>query len=176
MDTQAISTEGWSLAGVEMTQSVENKFCKVRNLRNESDVEQNFLVQLLDELGFSEDFRETKATLRPIPIDKGKRRRTYVPDYVCFLDRAHKLPALLVDAKPPDGNALEGVIDAQLYGSVLRRRLSEPKPEQFCMGSTGVTTIVCHYDSDTPRHELSFGDFSDGNAKFESLTGCGKTA
>jgi type I restriction enzyme M protein len=153
-----------------MTQQVlENKFCKARNLRNESDVEQNFLVRLLDALGFSEDFRETKATLRPLSIDKGRRKRIYVPDYVCFLDRAHKYPALLVDAKPPNGNAVEGVTDAQLYGSVLRRKLSEPKPEQFCMGSTGITTMVCHYDSDVPRHELSFSDFTDGNPKFESM-------
>ena len=152
-----------------MSHLAENKFCKLRNLRNESDVEQNFLVRLLDDLGFTEDFRETKSTLRPLPIDKGKRRRTYVPDYICYLDRAHKFPVLLVDAKPPDGNALEGVFDSQLYASVLRRKLVEPKPEQFCMGSTSLATVVCHYDSDTVRHDLSFEDFDDGNPKFEVL-------
>jgi type I restriction-modification system DNA methylase subunit len=138
-------------------------------LRNESDVEQNFLVRLLDDMGFTEDYRETKATLRPEKIDKRKRRRSYVPDYLCYLDGAHKLPVLVVDAKSPDGDAMEGVIDAQLYASVLRRRLAEPKPEQFCMGSTGAVTLVHHYDSDTTRYNLSFSDFNDGNRAFEAF-------
>jgi hypothetical protein len=114
----------------------KNKFCKLRNLRNESDVEQNFIVRLLDDLGFTEDFRETKSSLRPENIDKGRRRRLYVPDYVCYLDWAHKFPALVVDAKRPSGSAEEGVYDAQLYASILRRKLVQPKPDQFCLGSS----------------------------------------
>lgn len=152
-----------------MSTNPKNKFCKLPNLRNESDVEQNFLVRLLDDLGFTEDYRESKASLRPVPIDKGKKRRNYVPDYICYLDRAHKSPVLLIDAKPPDGDALEGVADSQLYASVIRRKLTEPKPEQFCMGSTGLATFVYHYDSDAIRHHLSFEDFEDGNTKFEAL-------
>jgi hypothetical protein len=62
-----------------------NKFCKLRNLRNESDVEQNFVVRLLDDLGFTEDYRKSKTALQPEQIDKGRRRRSYVPDYVCYL-------------------------------------------------------------------------------------------
>lgn len=146
-----------------------NKFCKLPNLRNESDVEQNFVVRLLDELGFTEDYRETKASLRPESIEKGRRRRLYVPDYVCYLDTAHKLPVLVVDAKPPTGDAMEGVADAQLYASVLRRKLPDPKPDQFCVGSNGQSTVVLHYDSDVPRHALAFTDFADGNPRYEAF-------
>lgn len=146
-----------------------NKFCKLRNLRSESDVEQNFLLPLLDDLGFTEDYRETKATLRALRIGKARRGRTYIPDYICYLDKAHKLPAPLVDAKEPDGSAVDGVIDAQLYASVLRRRLSKPKANQFCVGSTGLLTLVRHYDSDSDVHALSFGDFEDSNPKFQEL-------
>jgi type I restriction-modification system DNA methylase subunit len=147
----------------------KNKFCKLRNLRNESDVEQNFIVRLLDDLGFTEDFRETKTGLRPESIDKGRRRRLYVPDYVCYLDKAHKLPGLVVDAKRPTAHVQEGVADAQLYASVLRRKLGQPKPDQFCLGSNGTNTVVLHYDSEVPRHALAFADFSDGNPLYEAF-------
>ena len=147
----------------------QNKFCKLRNLRNESDVEQHFLVRLLDDLGFTDDYRETKATLRRAKIDKGRRRRTYVPDYVCFLDRAHQRPVLVIDAKAPDQDAADGTTDAQLYASVLRRSLADPKPEQFCVGSNGNSTLVLHYDSDLQRHALDFADFIDGNARYEAF-------
>ena len=146
----------------------KNKFCKLPNLRNESDVEQNFIVRLLDDLGFTEDYRETKASLRPKRIDKG-RRRLYIPDYVCYLDTAHKLPVIVVDAKAPAGDAMEGVADAQLYASVLRRKLAEPKPDQFCIGSNGHNTVVLHYDSDVPRHALPFMDFLDSNPRYRAF-------
>ena len=41
----------------------ENLFCKKSTLRNESDVEQFFLLPLLKELGFTEDYIETKKML-----------------------------------------------------------------------------------------------------------------
>ncbi len=150
-----------------MPSSDANKFCKLRNLRNESDVEQNLIVRLLDDLGFTEDYRKSKTTLRPEKIDKGRRRRDYVPDYVCYLDTGHKLPVLIIDAKSPKEDAVDGLTDAQLYASVLRRKLSSPKPEQFCIGSNGSVTLVTHYDSDDVRFKLLFDDFNDGNPVFE---------
>ena len=147
----------------------QNKLCKFKNLRNESDVEQNFVVRLLDDLGFTDDFRETKAALRSVKIEKGRRQRLYVPDYICYLDKAHKRPVFLVDAKSPTEAAMDGATDAQLYASVLRRSLADPKPEQFCIGSNGQRTVVLHYDSDIPRYDLDFLDIVDGNHRYESL-------
>jgi len=147
----------------------ENKFCKLKNLRNESDVEQNFVVRLLDDLGFTDDYRETKASLRQVKIGKGRRQRLYVPDYVCYVDKAHKRPVLVADAKSPAEDAAEGATDAQLYASVLRRAIADPKPDQFCMGSNGRHTLILHYDSDVQRHGLDFVDFVDGNPRYEAL-------
>lgn len=147
-----------------------NKYCKLRNLRNESDVEQNFVVSLLDDLGFTEDYRRSKSKLSSVKIGKARSRRTYVPDWVCYLDKSHKQPVLIVDAKSPSESAEDGAADAQLYAAVLRRTLSAPKPDQFCLGSNGHQTVVWHYDTATPRHGLEFGDFEDGNAAYEALT------
>lgn len=147
----------------------KNKFCSLKNLRNESDVEQNFLIHLLDELGYSEDFRETKETVREITIGKGRKKKGYRPDFVCYSDKTHLRPVLVIDAKHPLKSPEEGVNDAQLYTSIIRRKIDEPKPIQFCIGCNGHTTIVKHYDRDVEEYRLSFVDFIDGNAKFESF-------
>jgi type I restriction-modification system DNA methylase subunit len=126
-------------------------------------------VRLLDDLGFTDDYRETKAALRSVKIEKGRRQRLYVPDYVCYLDKAHKRPVLVVDAKSPTEAAIDGATDAQLYASVIRRALADPKPDQFCVGSNGQRTLVLHYDSDVPRYDLDFSDIVDGNPRYEAL-------
>ena len=154
---------------LQMTANVQNKHCHLSSLRNESDVEQNFLIHLLTDLGFTEEYRETKATVRTVQIGKGKRRRTYALDYVCFLDKGHLRPVLIADAKAPSVDAMEGVEDAQLYASVIRRKLQSPKPDQFCLGSNGHLTRVKHHDSDTSAAELPFSACQDGNAAYDTF-------
>lgn len=146
-----------------------NDFCKLRNLRNESDVEQNFLVHLLNHLGFTEDFRKSKTSIPATKIGKGKKRRDYSPDYICYLDKQQAKPVLVVDAKSPDVDAEEGVEDAQLYASLMRRALSNPKPDQFCLGSNGHVTIVRSHDSNDNIAYLLFADFRAGNPKFKKF-------
>jgi len=146
-----------------------NKYCKLSNLHNESDVEQNFLVHLLDDLGFTEDYRKTKVSIHAIKIGKGKKRREYAPDYVCYLDKIHIKPVLIIDAKSPNVNAEDGVEDAQLYASVMRRTLAEPKPDQFCMGSNGNISIIKNYDSNKVFLQLTFEEFRDNNDNFTKL-------
>lgn len=149
--------------------TTRNKFCELRNLRNESDVEQFFIAPMLKELGFSEDYLETKVTLKQVNIGKAKKKRPYVPDFIGFSDKKRERPVLIVDAKNPAEDPEDGVADAQLYASVIRRSLSKPKPEQYCIGSNGGTTLLMHYDSMHMELSLNFGDFVDGNPSFEKL-------
>ena len=60
-------------------------------------------------------------------------------------------------------------MDAQLYASILRRRITAPKPDQFCIGCNGNMLLVRHYDSNVTLHSLSFDDVQDGNNRFASL-------
>jgi len=149
--------------------NAQNKFCKLENLRNESDVEQFLVVELLKDLGFTQDYTATKQTIPEQPIGKGRKRKNYRPDYITYLDKKRKKPVLLIDAKSPSKLAEEGLSDSQLYASVLRRKLEAPKPDQYCIGTNGIKLIVKHYDSDKVEHELLFSDFIDGNMKYESL-------
>lgn len=150
------------------TSELKNKYCSLKNLKNEPDVRELFLTPLLKELGYTEDYRETEH-IPETKIDKGKKRKLYKPDYICYTDKNHAIPVLVIDTKSPTENAEEGVEDAQLYTSIIRRRLEEPKPIQYCIGSNAVRTIIKHFDSDKIEFDLSFSDFEDGNTKFEAL-------
>lgn len=146
-----------------------NKYCALASLKNESDVEQFFLLPLLIDLGYGPDYLDTKARVAQVRIGKGKQRKLYYPDYLAYASRKKDKPVLVVDAKTPDEPAEKGVQDAQLYASVIRRKLITPKPEQYCIGTNGNQFIVKHYDSDDVFIQLSFDEFQDANPRFISL-------
>ena len=72
-----------------------NKFCKLSNLRNESDVEQFLLAPLLEYLGFGADYLETKSTIPEMSIGKGRKKKSYVPDYLAYTSAQGRNPSLL---------------------------------------------------------------------------------
>ncbi len=148
---------------------MRNKFCSDSSLKNESDVEQFFIIKLLEDLGFTEDYVETKTTIPELKIKKGKNRTSYHPDYIAYKDKKHEKPVIIIDAKHPNENSEEGVIDAQLYTSVLRRKLLEPKPEQLCIGTNGFSFVVKHYDNDKEIFRLRFEDFNDKSVLYNDL-------
>jgi len=152
-----------------MAKRLHNKYCALSALRNESDVEQFFVLPLLAELGYGSDYLETKASISEVAVGKGKKKKSYFPDYLAYTVRSRIKPVLIIDAKHPNEEAEQGVKDAQLYASVIRRRMASPKPEQYCIGVNGHKFIVKHYDSDEILYSLSFSDFTDDNPAFIAL-------
>lgn len=148
---------------------MKNKFCDLNSLRNESDVEQFFVIKLLEDLGYSDKNIITKGKLKEYKIGKGRKKKNYIPDYVVCLDRQNNKPVLVIDAKHPEQNSLDGVEDAQLYTSILRRSLNKPKPEQYCIGTNGKEFIVKEYESDDVKIKLDFADFNDSQLKYKKL-------
>ena len=146
-----------------------NKFCELSALRNESDVEQFFVQPLLNYLGYTPAYLKTKASIPKRTIGKGSSRKSYVPDYLGYTTKHLNKPVIVVDAKHPNESAEQGVLDAQLYASVLRRSIKAPKPDQFCIGCNGNTLLVRHYDSDRTLCTLNFDDVQDGNDRFASF-------
>ena len=147
----------------------ENKFCKLGNLRNESDVEQFLVAPLLEDLGYGADYVETKTTITEASIGKAKSRKRYVPDYLAYTSRSKVKPVLIIDAKHPSESAEEGVRDAQLYASVIRRKMASPKSEPYCMGTNGNRVIVKNFDSDEVLHSLTFFELVDENPTYQAL-------
>jgi type I restriction enzyme M protein len=147
----------------------KNKYCDLNVLRNESDVEHWFILPLLADLGYGAEYVATKATISEKNIGKRSKPRPYRPDFICYADKQHKQPVLIIDAKHPKGNVEDGIVDAQLYAAVLRRGLTGIKPDQYCMGSNGCTTVVREYDSDRDSFNLDFSEFEDGNIRFTAF-------
>lgn len=148
---------------------MKNKFCSKESLRNESDVEQFFIIKLLEDLDYNSDYIRTKNNIPELKIKKGKKQESYSPDYILYKDKKQEKPIILIDAKHPNEDPEKGVIDAQLYTSVLRRKIKSPKPEQYCIGTNGIKFIIKHYESDDTLLELDFEDFKDNNPKYNQL-------
>ncbi len=146
-----------------------NKYCDLASLKNESDVEQFFVLPLLSDLGYTSDYLETKTNIQKEMIGKGKKRKQYFPDYLAYSLKGKQKPVLIIDAKHPNEAAEDGVEDSQLYASVIRRHMTPPKPEQYCIGTNGKQFIVKHYDSDEVLIQLSFEKFQDDNTCFIEL-------
>lgn len=152
-----------------MTKQITNKYCSLSAIRNESDVEQFFIAPLLADLGYGPDYVETKSSIREVTVGKGKKKKAYIPDYLAYTVRGKVKPVLVIDAKHPNESAEAGVNDAQLYASVIRRKMAAPKPDQYCLGINGHQVVVKHYDSDAVLHSLAFADFVDGNPSFTAF-------
>ena len=145
---------------------MKNIFCSKEDLTNESSVEQFFIIRLLQALDYPDALIKPQERIDAYRIDKGRTKKDYKPDYIVYLDKAQTKPIIIIDAKEPDVSAERGVIDAQLYASVLRRKLREPKPEQYCFGTNGLKFIVKHYDNDEPLFKLDFSDFKEDNENY----------
>jgi type I restriction enzyme M protein len=97
------------------------------------------------------------------------KSRSYIPDYLAYTTKSKSQPVLVIDAKHPGASVEDGVLDAQMYASIIRRRLKPPKIEQLCIGVNGHRLIVKHFDSDLPLFTMDFTDFRDGNPLFQKL-------
>ena len=152
-----------------MQSDQDNAYCRLSDLNVESDVEQFFIAPLLADLGYTPSHIETKKTLTFEPIDKGRHRRDYVPDYIVHSSPNLDRPVLVIDAKRPEVNAHQGLEDAQLYAAIIRRRSPEPKPAPFCIGTNASEFLVTRFDDDEVIHHLRFGDFDRSSPKFRFL-------
>lgn len=149
------------------SQPPTNKYCSLRDLTNESSVEQFFVIRLLKDLGFSDSEILTKTSIKELVIGKGSKKINYKPDYAIKLRNKIRL---LIDAKDPKEN-----IDNYFYqisGYALRinqEYQTEDKPTRLCILTNGVVTKLYNWANSTPIAELNFEDFQDGNSKFVEL-------
>lgn len=144
-------------------------FCSLKELRNESDVEQKLVWPLLttahpDGLGFSASDILTKANIRRLEIGKGDHRRLYFPDYVVVLAG---LPLLVVEAKAP-GESLDGALDeARLYANELNARFPAGiNPCRRVIASDGHKVVSAPVDTLAADISLAHADLSAAHDQF----------
>jgi type I restriction enzyme M protein len=145
---------------------MNNKFCSQSDLRNESDVEQFFVIRLLADLGYKDSNILTKSTIPAYVIGKGAKRYSHIPDYQ--LQHA-KIPLVIVEAKHPDEKIDKYITEAQDYAAVVNRGFIGRNPIEFVVATNGIITIVAKVDENKPLLTLSFGDFVSTNPKYEAF-------
>ena len=107
---------------------VKNKFCSKEVLRNESDVEQFFIIALLKDLGYKDTNILTKHAIPSYTLGKGKKRKEHIPDYLL---KINKTPVLIVEAKHPDKDIRDLRSEAQDYSTIINRGFIGKNPIQL---------------------------------------------
>ena len=145
---------------------LKNKFCEKSSLRNESDVEQFFVIRLLKDLGYEDKNILTKYSIPAYTIGKGKKKKSHVPDYQVRLGRR---PVLIIEAKHPDISVKQYIPEAQDYATIVNRSFIGENPIQYVLATNGNKAYLAKTDESKPLLSLSFKDFVDGNPKYERL-------
>ena len=147
-------------------------FCTERELSNESDVEQKFLLPLLTTaipsgLGYATVDIRTKPDIRRLKIDKGKTEKLYHLDYVLLIAG---IPVFIVEAMRPDEDPVAALREARLYAQELNASFpSGINPCQRIIASNGMTTVTAPVDHIVPDLTLSLSDCSTASSLFEQL-------
>lgn len=146
----------------------KNMFCNLSDLRNESDVEQFFIIRLLNTLGYKDKHIHTKETkiIESKTIGKGKNRRNYRPDYLVYIKNE---PIIAIDAKHPNEKPAEGLKDALMYAREINGEYIGKNPIRYCIGTNGINTKISRWDENKPFIILNFIDFQFENKKFNEL-------
>jgi type I restriction enzyme M protein len=144
-----------------------NKYCSLRDLTNESSVEQFFVIRLLKDIGFDDSEILTKTSIKELVIGRGAKKENYKPDYAIKLRNKIRL---LIDAKDPKENIDNYFYQISGYALRINQEYStEDKPARLCILTNGVLTKLYNWSNSTPIAELKFEDFQDGTPKFSEL-------
>lgn len=141
-------------------------FCEKESLRNESDVEQFFVIELLKKLGFKDVNILTKHAIPSYTLGKGKKKKEHIPDYLL---KINKSPILIIEAKHPNNKVEKYRNEAQDYATIVNRGFIGKNPIQFCLITNGLRTELLTFDEEKPLLTIDFEDFEDKNVKFEKL-------
>jgi len=148
--------------------SQKNLFCEKNVLKDESDVEQFFIIRLLKFLGYADNSIKTKKSLKELVIARGSKKENYKPDYVCF---ANKKPRLIIDAKDPIEDVNAYVYQGAGYALALNQKFEKENPVKYFALCNGVVFKLYEWDKEKPILTLNFSDFNEGNIRFSTLIG-----
>lgn len=156
-----------SLPTINLMPPMENDFCKLADLGNESSVEHFFVARLLVAFGYTDSQIRTKESIESIKVSQGRKRVTYKPDYVLMVRRR---PRLVIDAKAATENLEDWVGQCGSYCHELNKRFDSNPADMFVL-TNGVRLALYAWDKASPLLELDFEDFKEGNRKYQKLQG-----
>ncbi len=145
--------------------SSANKFCRSTDLTNEASVETFFVSRLLEDLGYEDREVRTKQSIQQLRVPKGSKSELYKPDYLIVCKNK---PRWLVEAKSTEERAEDFTYQCAGYALQINRKYPD-RPLHYYMLTNGLLTRVYVWDQEEAILSLRFGDFVDGNTKFETL-------
>lgn len=150
------------------SRTMRNLFCDSATLRNEADVEAEFVERLLDHLGYPATAIRRKASISEITLpNTGRKAERYTPDFVAH-DAAGR-PRLVIEAKHPAESPARYRYQVTGYALAINQRY-EDNPLALCIVTNGVTTELLRWDLADPVSTLEFADFNAGSDRLDDLT------
>ena len=147
-------------------------FCKLEDLRNESDVEQKFIWPLLTSpeptgLGYSPADIYTKANIKFLAIEKGTAEKVYRPDYIVLMAG---FPLVAIEAKHPEKDLNEALREARLYAADSNS-FHPPgiNPCYRIVVSNGKKTLSSPSDSQEIDLEIDFQDIHLASTRYHEF-------
>ncbi len=109
----------------------------------------------------------TKKTLKVEDIEKGAKKKSYIPDYI-FLCR--NLPWAIIEAKSPDQDLGEAAREARLYALEVNARYAAGiNPCKYCLVTNGKITQLRTSDSENLIVEVPFEEMVSCTSGFTQL-------
>ena len=148
---------------------MKNAFCHRRDLRNEADVEQNFVRRLLESnaLGYKDREIRPKATLESLTVGSVDEKPLHRPDFALKVGGHIRW---VLEAKAPAERLRNHVGQADGYCCAINSTYKTITPVEFFVLSNGIKTNLYRPGNATPVMSLSFEQFETGNPQYLEFT------
>jgi type I restriction enzyme M protein len=147
---------------------MKNKYCNLGSLRNEADVEQNFVRRFLEDLGYSDTEILPKQSLDALTIGgmRGHPQALYKPDFGLRVKRQVRW---IVEAKARGETLGKHEWQPRAYCVLMNGTAKSERPVKYHLLTNGDKTHLYDPNLNDPILKLQFADFEDGNEKFGQL-------
>ena len=144
---------------------MQNMFCNINDLDNESDVEQAFARRLLESLCYSDQAIRTKATLERLSVGKAAGD-LHKPDFAL---KSGGHIRWILEAKHPNENLANHVDQARGYCDAINAPYPPPGPVSYFVLTNAKTTELYRVSDADALITLDFADFADGNDRYDTF-------
>lgn len=138
----------------------------------EGDVETQVIIPLLTNkkpygLGFNLQNIRSKANLRNFIIEKGRKAKSYIPDFIVSIDG---IPLIIIEAKRPNEDIEEAFREASLYAGEINKKFdSKINPCQYILACDGTRIYAGIWDQEEPQFNISNDSWNISDLQFSNF-------
>lgn len=138
----------------------------------EGDVETQIIIPLLTYpkpygLGFGMHNIRSKANLKNFIIEKGKKSKSYIPDYIVSIDG---IPLIVIEAKRPNEDLGEAFREAALYAGEINKKFNTKiNPCQYIIACDGTRLYAGRWDQEQPEFDIPNTEWDISDVNFSNF-------